>query len=85
VASHRIGGNKAVKIPPFQPRSSIGKHKTVDYSTQEGAHRLGSIAREAWAKAGHDVPFVVEKFTTSGSESRFTPRFPTLVNGLPVE
>ena len=73
-----------MKHPPFQPRSPIGKHKTCDYSTQEGAHRLGTIAREAWAKAGHDVPFVIEKFTTIASEARWTPRFPTLVNGLPV-
>ena len=73
-----------MRHPPFQRRSPIGKYQTFDYSTQEGAHRLGTIAREAWAQAGHDVPFVVEKFTTIASESRFTPRFPTLKNGLPT-
>lgn len=70
------------KHPPF-PTAGATHHR--DWLSHPGATALGEIARAAWAKAGHDVPFVVEQVTTNRSgQPMFAPRFPTLVNGMPT-
>lgn len=72
-----------MKVPPF--RSAPAKFAR-DYMTQEGAHALAGMIRDAWAKAGHDVPVIVVQTMTrcrNGDGAVYTVAMPTLRNGLP--
>ena len=69
--------------PPFA--HGEGRWRREDFLSREGAAKLGEIARAAWARQGVDVPFVVEAVTAPAhGNPMFAPRFPTLVNGMPV-
>ena len=74
-----------MKVPPFNagPAASRGME---DYSTPDGARRLGHMIAEAWRQCGVDVPFFVEGVgqTKDGKHASFTVRLPTLKNGLPM-
>ena len=74
-----VGG----KHPPM--RGCDGLWRKEDFLSREGAAKLGEIARKAWAAQGYDVPFVVVPVTSPNhGEPMFAPRFPTLLNGMPV-
>lgn len=71
-----------MKHPPF---ATSGATHHRDWLSHAGAMALGEIARAAWARESIDVLFVVEQVTTNRSGTpMFAPRFPTLVNGMPV-
>lgn len=78
-ASRYCGG----KHPPMA--RGEGRWRREDFLTQAGAVKLGEIARAAWAAQGKDVPYTVVQVTTvTHGDPMFAPRFPTLVNGMPV-
>ena len=70
--------------PPFKagPAASGGRE---DYSTEQGARRLGHMIAEQWRKVGVEVPFTVEGVSLGkdGRFASFAVVLPTLVNGLP--
>ena len=68
--------------PPF---ATSGATHHRDWMTRDGATALGEIARAAWAREGIDVPFIVVQIgNNSKGHETFAPRFPTLLNGMPV-
>jgi hypothetical protein len=71
-----------MKHPPFNPGPVSGRE---DYSTEQGARRLGHMIAEQWRKIGVEVPFTVQGVSI-GKDGRFASFgvvLPTLVNGLP--
>lgn len=72
-----------MKVPPFA--HGEGRWRREDFLSREGATKLGEIARAAWAKCDKDVPFIVVEIGRNHKGAEwFAPRFPTLLNGVPV-
>lgn len=74
------------KYPPI----IVPKTRTHDdYCSEDGAHRLGHMIREAWASVGVTVPCEVRRVVRSTQNNTrydvWTVAMPTLVNGLPVD
>ena len=63
-----------------------GRWRKEDFLTHEGATKLGEIVRAKWAKCGYDVEYVVMCMNPDSEPARriYGPRFPMLVNGMPV-
>ena len=70
-----------MKHPRFNPGPAAGG----EYLNKQGAEKLASMIRAAWAKAGHDVPVIVAPSGAAVLEKNqyLVVQMPTLHNGLP--
>ena len=72
----------SMNAPPFNAGPVAGRD---DYTTEQGARRLGHMIADAWRKCGVDLHFEVVGvgLGKDGRFASFSPRFPQLLNGLP--